>query len=191
MDSSTNKTELRSHILALRRAQPNKDTLSREIRQRLVALPQFAAAKTVMFYVDARSEVRTRDLVEIALKRGKTVAIPYCNGDDLVPWPLTSLDELSPGAFGILEPPAELRDSPDRLIDPLAIDLIGVPAVAFDHHGNRLGSGRGYYDRLLPRLRANAIKIGLAYECQIVDEVPVEPHDVPMDVVITESNRGP
>jgi len=179
------KDELRSRMRKLRRAQPGKEELSRKICERVAALPEFEAAATIMLYVDARSEVRTGALLRETLHRGKTVVIPYCDGDELVPWRLRSLDELSPGAYGILEPRAELRTA-DRHIGAGSIDLICVPGIAFDRRGNRLGSGKGYYDRLLPRLRPDAIKVGLAFECQTVDAVPVDGHDVPMGVVMSE-----
>ena len=141
-----------------------------------------------MAYVDARSEVRTKTLIQKLLAGDKTVVIPYCDGDDLIPWQLTDWDELTVGAFGILEPRSELRTIRQRNIEPREIDLVCVPGLGFDQVGNRLGSGRGYYDRLLPRLRSDAIKVGLAYECQIVPQLSTEPHDVPMDLVITEAN---
>ena len=182
------KAEARLALREIRRRQPGKDELSSEICRILASLAAFQSARVVMAYVHARSEVRTETLIRELLAGDKTVAVPYCAGDDLVPWRLDCWGELAVGAFGILEPRPELREQSGRAVDPGKIDLVCVPGLGFDRAGNRLGSGRGYYDRLLPRLRRDAIKVGLAYECQIVPQVATEPHDVPMDVVITEAS---
>lgn len=182
------KAEMRRELREIRGQQVAKDAMSLAICEKLSSLSAYQTAQVVMAYVHARSEVRTESLIRELLAEGKTVVIPYCDGDDLIPWRLTDWSELAIGAFGILEPRAELRNVPQRRIEPVEIDLICVPGLAFDRAGNRLGSGRGYYDRLLPLLRDDAIKVGLAYECQIVPQLPTEPHDVPMDLVITEAN---
>ena len=90
--------------------------------------------------------------------------------------------ELVPGPARALEPPAS---SPSLPLD--AIDLIVVPGVAFDARGGRLGRGRGHYDATLARLRPGTARVGLCFDEQVVDRVPVEPHDVPLDVVVTGS----
>ena len=186
MSSNTEtKDEIRRKVRAARQCLSNKDEASRRICERIFALPEYASAKVVMLYIDVRSEVRTTVLLNQALADEKVAAIPYCEGDELIAWRVNSREELTPGAFGILEPSEALRHLPDRVIDPQAIDLICVPGVAFDTAGNRLGSGRGFYDRLLPKLRPGSLKIGLAFPCQLLDQIPCEQHDVPMDVVIT------
>jgi 5-formyltetrahydrofolate cyclo-ligase len=85
------------------------------------------------------------------------------------------------------EPKFELRDLPDRQIDPALIDLIIIPGLAFDLHGGRLGYGKGYYDRFLHKTRAIAAKVAVCFECQLFPEIPVLPHDVRMDMVVTEN----
>lgn len=85
------------------------------------------------------------------------------------------------GTYGIPEP------SPSFPIDPETFDAIVVPGLAFGRHGGRLGQGSGFYDRFLPRLRADALRIGVCYEWQVLDTVPLEPHDVPMTHVVTET----
>jgi 5-formyltetrahydrofolate cyclo-ligase len=179
------KAALRRDVLALRRAQPEKDALSDLIASRLSTLTEFQAADVVMFYVDARSEVRTRSAISAAIASGKTGAVPQCVGDELVPWRIASLDDLTLGTFGIAEPSAALCLLPGAKVDPRSIDLVVVPGVAFDRRGQRLGTGRGYYDRFLRRLRSDATLVGLAFDCQIVDAMPAAPHDVPMHIVIT------
>ena len=188
MATSLTKPEARQRMREVRRLQSNKESLSDTICERLRSHAAFGTAKVVMVYIHARSEVRTDTLVQELLASSRTVAIPFCEGDELIPWQLVTRNELAVGAFGILEPKNELRELPTRQVDPAAIDLIVVPGLAFDRWGNRLGSGRGYYDRLLPRLRPDAIKIGLAYECQIVADLATQAHDVPMDFVITEAS---
>lgn len=188
MNVADQKDELRRRVRAARVAQSDKETLSQRICQKLAQLPEFAAAQVIMLYVDVRSEVRTRWLTEHCTKQGKQIVVPYCDGDELVPVLIRGLDELSPGAFGIREPTPAVRECSDRLIEPEEIDLICLPGVAFDRSGGRLGNGKGYYDRLLPKLRPGAIKVALAYECQVVPRVPTDSHDVKVDLVITEAD---
>lgn len=180
------KRVVRARADANRRRQQDKDRLSRVICAKLAALPQYAAAGTVMFYVDVRDEVRTRHFFPQVRQQGKRIVVPYCVGDRLGLFLLESIDELAAGTFGILEPKSELRQRRDRAVEPEAIDLIVVPGVAFDRRGGRLGHGRGYYDRLLERVRPDTALVALAFACQLFAEVPLEPHDVTMDVVITE-----
>jgi 5-formyltetrahydrofolate cyclo-ligase len=121
-----------------------------------------------------------------ALAEGKTVVVPYMDSARIHLFRLESLDELAPGQFGILEPRRELRNAPGKSVDPARIELVVVPGVGFDRQGGRVGHGRGYYDELLKRIRPEVPRIGLAYECQLFDAVPMLPHDVPMNRVITE-----
>jgi 5-formyltetrahydrofolate cyclo-ligase len=139
-----------------------------------------------MFYVSIPSEVHTLPLLSEAMAEGKRVVVPYMKASRIHLFHLTSTDELAPGQFNILEPRRELREAPGRSIDASQIDLVVVPGVAFDRHGGRLGHGRGYYDELLRRLRPGVPRIGLAYECQLFDQIPMLPHDMPMHKVITE-----
>src|SRR6185369_3921607 len=101
---------------AARNAQENKDELSAIICDRFMALPEFQKAKTVMFYVDVRSEVRTRQHFPAALASGKRIVIPYCVDGELELFHLESMDELSVGMYKILEPKAELRAIPAKNI---------------------------------------------------------------------------
>ncbi len=180
------KREMRARADALRRTQKDKDRLSGEICRKLAALPEYHAAARVMFYLDFRSEVRTRHFLPTAWEQGKRIVVPYCLDDRLELFCLESFDELESGTWGILEPKAAWRDRPERKIDVSRLDLIVVPGVAFDRAGGRLGHGKGYYDHLLREARANTRRVALAFECQLFPTVPMLPHDVYMDKLITE-----
>ncbi|MFM2094685.1 MAG: hypothetical protein RIS70_1809 [Planctomycetota bacterium] len=181
------KKDIREKAHAARNAQENKDELSRQIVDRFVGLPEFAKATTVMFYVDVRSEVRTRQHLPEALASGKRIVIPYCVDGELELFHLESMDELSLGMYRILEPKPELRAVASKRVQIEELDLIMVPGVAFDRRGGRSGHGKGYYDKLLEHARPDTPLVALAFECQMFDEVPMQDHDVFMDKVITEA----
>lgn len=182
------KQQIRKQAHANRNAQENKDELSRIICDKFVGLPQYAAAKTVMYYVDVRSEVRTRHALPAALESGKRIVVPYCVEDILELFLLEDMDELSIGMYKILEPKPELRGLPEKRVDIEELDLVMVPGVAFDRRGARMGHGKGYYDKLLENARPDAPLVALAFECQLFPEIPMQPHDIFMDLVITEAN---
>ena len=190
---TTDPQTLKAHIRELARknrvAQKNKDELSRAICGKFTALPAYAAAKTVMWYVDAGSEMRTRNALPEALTQGKRVVVPWCvvETNTLELFLLEDMSELVEGAYKILEPKDDLRRLPAKVVRPEELDLVMVPGTAFDPRGGRMGQGKGYYDRLLARARADAPLVALAFDCQIFDEIPVAPHDVFMDLVLTES----
>lgn len=181
------KKQIREQAHAARNALPNKDELSQTICERFVSLPEYAAAKTVMYYVDVRSEVRTRNYLSTALTHGKRIIVPYCVEGELELFHLESMNELAVGAYKILEPKPELRNLPQKRVRPDELDLIMVPGVAFDRRGARMGHGFGYYDKLLEHSRMDCPLVALAFECQLFDEVPTMPHDVFMDKIITEA----
>ncbi len=112
--------------------------------------------------------------------------MPYCAGEELELFRLDSSEELALGAMGILEPAAALRTRGERLVGADELDLVVVPGLAFDRQCGRLGYGKGYYDRLLRRVRADAALVAVAFQCQIFAEVPVLPTDVRVDQIITE-----
>jgi 5-formyltetrahydrofolate cyclo-ligase len=180
------KQTLRQIARARRKVLPNKDELSEQICRKLADLPQFAAAATIMFYVDSGSEVRTRHFFPFVRAAGKDILVPFCEGDELELFRLQDIEELTPGTLGILEPSAHLRDRGERRARADQLDLIVVPGLAFDHNCGRLGQGKGFYDRFLPRVGSETTKVALAFECQIFSEVPMLPGDVYMDIIITE-----
>ncbi len=146
----------------------------------LTKLPGFAAAKTVLLYVSAfPEEFETRPMLGQALGLGKQLVCPRVNTAEtrLDLHVIDHLDsDFEPGVLGIPEP----RLSNPR-IDPQEIDWVLVPGVAFDDRGYRIGRGAGHYDRLLPRLRADAPRWALVFDEQWIEEVPAEPHDQTLD----------
>jgi 5-formyltetrahydrofolate cyclo-ligase len=185
-DFRQRKETIRKQAHANRQAQQQKDELSRAICETFAALPEYVAAKTVMFYVDVRSEVRTRHYLATALGHGKRIVVPYCVDGELELFLLASMDELEIGMYKILEPKQELRDAPGKRIDVKELDLIMVPGVAFDRTGGRMGHGFGYYDKLLEHARPETPLVALAFECQLFPEIPTAPHDIFMDKIVTE-----
>lgn len=188
LDLATRKQQLREQAHAARNAQQNKDQLSKIICDTFMALPEYAKAQTVMFYIDVRSEVRTRHSLPAALQSGKTIIVPWCNdAGELELFRLNSMDELAVGMYKILEPKQELRSLPEKQVRPEELDLVMVPGVAFDRRGARMGHGKGYYDKLLQHARKDTPLVALAFECQLFPEIPVGSHDIFMDKIITES----
>jgi 5-formyltetrahydrofolate cyclo-ligase len=185
-DLAARKAAIRQAAHDNRRNQPDKDAVSAQILQRFVELPEYAAAGTVMYYVDVRDEVRTRHGLPAALESGKRIVIPFCVDGELELFHLEAMDELSVGMYKILEPRAELRDVAAKRLQPQELDLIMVPGVAFDRQGGRTGHGKGYYDKLLQHARRDCPVVALAFECQMFPEIPVQEHDIYMDKVLTE-----
>ncbi len=181
------KNALRKQAHANRKDQLNKDELSRRIVGAFMSLPEYATADTVMFYVDVRSEVRTRFDLPTALESGKKIVVPWCNDEgELELFDLKSMDELEIGMYKILEPAASLRNLSEKQVNVEELDLVMVPGVGFDSRGARMGHGKGYYDKLLEHARKDTPLVALAFECQMFEEIPVAEHDVFMDKVITE-----
>lgn len=182
------KAAVRAAMLA-RRSSLSPEALaaaSAAVTARVAALPDWETAQEILLYLPVRGEVDTRALAETALREGRRLLAPRCRETapgELDLGCLGCLAEAVPGRFGIPEPPAD-RCKPPEAFSP---DLIVVPGVAFDRQGTRLGFGGGYYDRLLARPRtARARVVGLCHDFQLVDRLPAEPWDRPMDAVITE-----
>lgn len=153
---------------------------ARQVADALAALesrPQWQSARTVLLYHSLPDEVDTHDFIR-RWSRSKRILLPVVRGTDLELRLYAGDNCLAQGAFHINEPTGE------AFTDYAAIDLAVVPGVAFDRLGNRLGRGKGYYDRLLPRLPATCPKIGLCFPCQLLDRIPSEAHDVRMDAVV-------
>lgn len=177
------KAAIRKEILKLRALHPETERLSKsaEIEKRLFSIKEFAAAKSVLFYAAKGDEVLTRGMITRALSEGKRVALPVVREQDLILSEIRSFEgDLAPGKFGILEPKAVVPVEPEK------IEMAVVPGVAFDERGNRIGFGKGYYDRLLKRLGRTIPKIGLAYEFQVVPKIPAGEWDVPIHLIVTE-----
>lgn len=193
MPDSNSAQELAEQKRALRRtayerrnAQTEREELSQAIFRSVVALPEYRAASTVMWYLHCRSEVQTQAHVQSILGGDKRVVVPHCREDVLDLFLLEDMEELEPGTWSILEPRADLRDRPGKRIDPAELDFIVVPGVAFDRHGGRVGNGKGYYDKLLEAVRENTARVAVCFESQLFPEVPTDAHDVRMHKLVTE-----
>ncbi len=187
------KRTMRREAYDRRNTQGDKDKISEAAVARFMALPEYQASKVAMWYIDCRSETRTKPalLAEVA-KGDKKIIVPYCteneNGDNkLGLWHMRSLEEMVVGKWNILEPPRELWGDSEREVEAEELDLILVPGVGFDRQGHRMGNGQGYYDRLLEKVRVDCSLVALCYESQLFDDIPVAPHDVLMDKVVTET----
>jgi len=175
------KRELRHRISALRCALPaaERERAALAVAERVVVMPEFARATSLVLYAALPEELSTRPLFEKARAAGKDVWLPKVTEQGLEFASVSAWDDLVPGAFGILEPPAA------GLL--LTAELILVPGVAFDASGYRLGYGKGFYDRWLARLpAAPRARFGVAFEVQVVSEVPREVSDIHLDGVVTE-----
>lgn len=150
---------------------------ARNVFSQLESLDVFVSAKRVLVYNSLPDELSTREFIARWYTK-KSLFLPRVNGDDLEVLPYVP-NEIKSGAFKIDEPTG------CDIVDIATIDLIVVPAVALDRKCNRVGRGKGFYDRLLRY--AHAPKIGVCYGFQLFDEVDVEPHDIPLDVVISPS----
>ena len=171
------KPGLRSYIrIQKKRHTPEQlDEESVQIMEKLEMTPQFQKAQTVMLYSSLPDEVRTTAFIEKWRNR-KRVILPTVVGDDIVPVELTPDTPFAVGDFNILEPQNRPYTG--------GYDLIVVPGMAFDRTGNRLGRGKGYYDRFLSQ-HPTVSKIGICFSFQFVDEVPTEANDIRMDEVLT------
>ena len=186
------KQSIRRKAQENRRRQENKEILSQQIMETCLALPTVRQAETLLFYMSVRDEVRTVSVLPQVLAGGWKVVVPWCSDSgDLELFPLNSMNELQVGRFGIPEPGRSLRDLEGKHITMTEIDAVLVPGVAFDRNGGRLGRGYGYYDRLLQQARKDCLLAGLAWECQLFPEIPMDEHDVFMDCVVTETALHP
>ena len=182
MTKREEKQQLRSSIRRLAAQLPlrYREEADRAIAAHLLAMPEYQEAGTVFCFVGTSREIDTTAILSDALASGKRLCVPLCVGDGLMDLhQITSLDQLIPGAYGILEPPA---DTP--LVDTDAVDFAVLPCLSCSHGGHRLGQGGGFYDRFLSHYRGGAVL--LCRERLIREDVPVEPHDCPVPWVLTE-----
>jgi len=192
------KRALRRELLARRRALTSEEhaRVSLAVVHALATLPELTRARTLLLYAAQPDEVDLSALpaaiaaarTEAGLLAPPTLLLPRVvgtalelagaggDGDDL-------LGGLRPGAFGLLEPPEGTR-----IVDVEAVDVAIVPGVAFSPTGRRLGRGGGFYDRLLVRLRPDCLVVGVCAEVCIAPTLPEEPHDRPVDVVVTDAS---
>jgi len=186
MRKSSDKKTLRQETLLKRDAIPEniKEEKDAAIRQRIIRLPEFTDAKTIFFYASFKSEADTIEMIKISLSHGKQIILPRVDKENkkLLLYKIKDINELAQGYMGILEPSV----SEGKLTGLDDIDLIIIPGAAFDVLGSRLGYGAGFYDRLLAGMKKKIPIIAPAYEEQIVDDIPSEPHDVKVDKIVTD-----
>lgn len=152
--------------------------LSEKLFVHMEMLPVFQEAKIILLYHSLKDEVKTHTFIE-KWKYQKTIVLPVVEGENLKLRIYNGSSYLKTGAYGIEEPTGELFTDYEK------IDLAIIPGISFDLHGNRLGRGKGYYDRLLPGIKA--YKIGICFAFQITEKIPTEPHDSKMNLIITEN----
>ena len=154
--------------------------MSFPVVMRLLSHPRIKTANTVMLYYSLPDEVDTHTLVDSLLMRGKHILLPRVTGEGTMELRrYTGPSDLAQGAYNIMEPTGEVFDNYTD------IDLAVIPGVAFDKDGNRMGRGKGYYDRYLPRC-TRAVKLGIAFEAQRVPHAALDEHDQRLDAFITE-----
>ncbi len=180
----TEKQRIRKEVLQARNSltQDERDRMSACIYDRFCAIEQVKHCSSLMMFLSFGSEVNTDQIIRWAWQQGKRVLVPRCKPEtrEMVIYAIASFEEVQPGYFGIREP---LQD----VLEPVAkqeIDLVAVPAVAFDRKGYRVGYGGGYYDRFLASM--NVPTIGLIFSCQLVLEVPTDKYDLPVQGIVTE-----
>ncbi len=180
---NTNKTksDLRKEYIVYQKNTINKYDKSKEIYMKLVNLENFNKAKVIGIYYSTSNEVDTSLIVNRLLNNKKIVCFPKVEGDVINFYKVNSITDLTnTSIFGIKEPKGDTF----TLINPLDIDLIIIPGIAFDKKLNRLGHGKGYYDKYLKK--TNAYKIGICFSSQICDNLIVDNNDVKMDLIIDE-----
>ncbi|QEK11485.1 5-formyltetrahydrofolate cyclo-ligase [Crassaminicella thermophila] len=182
------KKIIREEILKKRKALSSNEITrkSDKIFHKLKTFPSYQNAENVMVYLDFRNEVKTNKIIDDLLEENKNVLIPISipkTREMILSQLLDPKKELVKGTYGILEPKKEYI----RKVNPEIVDLIIVPGVAFDPRGYRIGYGGGYYDRFLDKISKNVLSIALAFDLQIIDNIPNDSFDKPVDYIITET----
>lgn len=177
------KNKIRKEILALRKAMPIclLEENSRIISEKVIAHSEYQNAELVLCYIDAKGEVRTRDIINNAWENEKRVAVPRVYGDIMKFHLISSYNDLELGCFGIMEPKKqciEVTEIPEK-------SVVIMPGVAFDKDGNRIGYGKGYYDKFFSTY-SKLYKIAIAFSLQIVSEIQMDEFDIKANCVITE-----
>lgn len=175
-----NKSTIRLQIASLRKAMSHEEVekLSSDNIQFFLDLEEVSEAKSILLYAALPKEVQTHPLIH-TLSEHKQIWLPKVVGPDLEIRAYEGDSSLEHGHFGVSEPTGLLCPDPEN------IDIVLVPGVAFSRSGARMGYGKGFYDRLLPKLRAK--KVGFAFDFQLFDHIPTEEHDEQMDLIITNS----
>jgi 5-formyltetrahydrofolate cyclo-ligase len=181
-DAVAAKKELRARMRAIRAAIPPEEraVLAARAESRLLALPEVRDARCVLLFYSFGSEIPTAVLIRRLLARGRRVLLPFLTEGSMEAAEVRPGDPLHPTDYGPREPARRVP------VDPAALDVVITPGLAFDRRGHRLGYGGGSYDRYLTRLHPAAARVGIGFSSQIVDEIPVEETDEPVDAVVTD-----
>lgn len=183
------KQELRQELLQTRGKLKNRERKDALIQEKILNSSLYQKARSVVVYVAKNEETATDRILRDAINHKQafvpvTIQHPRPDRCELQISPVSSLQELRQGSFHISEPrQPDFKENLRLDIDP---DLLLVPGVAFSEDKNRLGHGEGYFDRYLASLPTKSVKVGLAYEQQVVESLPVEDHDVPLDLIVTD-----
>ncbi len=156
------------------------------IEERLFNLEEYQKSNFIFSFISFKDEVHTHEIIKNSLNMGKRIGVPVTviKPRKLLVSELKDFEkELEIGYYGILTPKKEYQ----RILSPNIVDLVLVPGVAFDVEGYRVGYGGGYYDRFFSSLKKDVIKIGLCYDLQILSQVPRDPYDIPVDLIISEN----
>jgi len=185
------KKKLRKEILSKLRSQSGRTTKEKSliIKKRLFEMEEFKRAKCVVFYVSMVEEADTHQLIDESIRMGKIVGVPVLlpakggKGEKklMISRITDRMKQLEVGPYCISQP----KPSDIKPISCAEMDLILVPALAFDREGRRLGRGKGYYDRFLGNVPQSALTIGLCFDFQMMESVPTLPHDIPVRMVIS------
>ncbi|AGX41373.1 5-formyltetrahydrofolate cyclo-ligase [Clostridium saccharobutylicum] len=189
MEFLKDKKLLRKEVLDRRKDidKKEKEKMDEIIEEKLYESSYYKNAKNIFIYISYDSEINTRNIINNSLKAGKKIYVPRTEFKtklmDAVE--VTTLDNLTKSSYGILEPSIE-----ESAIDPNELDLIIVPGVAFDESHGRMGYGAGFYDRYFKRINEKSLKkitkLAMAYDFQVINKVPMDKDDVPVDCIFTE-----
>lgn len=176
---NNSKKVLRQQVLLKRKTFSGNDKANEKIAKKLLDVCK--KYNKLFIYLSFASETDTLGIIEEFLKEKKEIYVPVCNTADCTMYPVRifSLDNLAENAYGILEPV-------QKTIAEVELDAIIIPGAVFDINGNRIGYGKGYYDKFISNLQYSPKKIALCYDFQLKKEIPCESHDVKMDMIITE-----
>lgn len=182
------KKDFRKNIINLRKQQTKDfiDLNSNIITDTLLSMACIREATNIMLYLDFNNEVQTSSLIKKLLSLNKIVSSPITLVDSkqLIPHQILDLDtNINIGAYGIREPNKNVCP----LVNVSDIDIVIVPAVAYDINRYRLGYGGGFYDRFLNTLKSDALTIGIAFDFQVFSDIPKESHDAQLDYLVTET----
>lgn len=176
-----NKEIIRKKYIEIRKNIENKDVKSEIIFNKLISLDLYKEANVIALYNNLKSEVDTSKLIKYSLKIGKTVLLPRVVNNNLKFYKVTFNDELIKSSFGVFEP----SENENNYVSSKKINLMIVPGVCFDKSKNRMGFGKGYYDRYLENTNINTI--GICFDEQIVSKLPVNKNDIRMKMIVSDS----